>query len=270
VLLGYDLLYLLRGAPVALYGDEVGMIGSGGDKAAREDMFPTRVTDWQTEPRVGSPPIGTDSSLDVADNPIEAQLRTLSALRDANPALSTGASVVRYAQNALLVVSRIDFATGREVVTAFNNGDSGARITIKTATPGATWSVLFGTGSVAAGAGSSLAVTVPPVSAVLVQPSVAIPRAGPAVPTLKTGPDALTSYFRLSATVAGPPVSVTFAIRRTRGTWQRVAIDDSSPYQAFLDPGRFKKHEKVEGVAVARGLNGAVSVSRVATFTPNG
>ena len=43
VLLGYDLLYFLRGAPTVYYGDEVGMIGSGGDKAARQDMFPTQV-----------------------------------------------------------------------------------------------------------------------------------------------------------------------------------------------------------------------------------
>jgi hypothetical protein len=183
--------------------------------------------------------------------------------------LSTGASVVRYAQTSVLVVSRIDLA-GREIVTAFNNGDSASRVTIQTATPGATWTVLFGTGNAAAGAGSSLTLTVPPVSALLVQPSVAIPRAPPATPVLKTGSDALTSYNRLSTTVAGPPVSVSFAIRRAGGVWQRVAIDDSSPYTAFLDPGRFKKHEKVEGVAVARGLDGSVSVSRVASFAPNG
>ena len=108
VLLGYDLLYLLRGAPVVMYGDEVGMIGSGGDKAAREDMFPTQVTEWQTESRVGSPPIGTGSSFDVTGNPIAAQVATLAALRDQYPALSTGASVVRYANGPVLVVSRID------------------------------------------------------------------------------------------------------------------------------------------------------------------
>ena len=49
VLLGYDVLYLLRGAPAVLYGDEVGMIGSGGDQQARQDMFPTQVSDWQTQ-----------------------------------------------------------------------------------------------------------------------------------------------------------------------------------------------------------------------------
>ena len=49
VLLGYDLLYLLRGAPAVLYGDEVGMIGSGGDQQARQDMFPTQVGDWRPD-----------------------------------------------------------------------------------------------------------------------------------------------------------------------------------------------------------------------------
>src|SRR5207247_5605454 len=83
VLLGYDVLYLLRGAPAVLYGDEVGMIGSGGDQQARQDMFPTQVSDWRTQQRVGGAPIGTGSSLGITTNPIETQLRALSALRDA-------------------------------------------------------------------------------------------------------------------------------------------------------------------------------------------
>jgi hypothetical protein len=64
-------------------------------------------------------------------------------------------------------------------------------------------------------------------------------------------------------------VSLAFAIRRHGGAWQRVAIDDSAPYRAFLTPTRFTKQEKVEGVAVARGLDGTISVSKVASFVPN-
>ena len=76
--------------------------------------------------RVGSPPIGKGSSFEVDDNPIEARLRTLSGLRDRYPALATGASVVRYAKGPVLVVSRIDAATGTELVEAFNNGSAPA------------------------------------------------------------------------------------------------------------------------------------------------
>jgi glycosidase len=268
VLLGYDLLYLLRGAPTLLYGDEVGMIGSGGDQAAREDMFPTQVSDWQTEARVGGPPIGKGSSFDVTDNPIEAQLKQLSAVRDAYPTLATGASVVRYANDAVLVVSRIDFATGHEVVTAFNNGPA-AKVTVPVATPNATWQVAFG-GGTATAAGANLSLTIPAVSALVAVPGAAIPKAPPPTPKLKESADPLTSYDLLAATVPGDPVSVTFALRRRGGSWQRLAIDDSAPYRAFVDPSRYAKHERLDAVAVARGLDGTVSVSPVATFTANG
>jgi glycosidase len=261
--LGWDLLYLLRGAPVVQWGDEVGMIGSGGDQAARQDMFPSQVSDWQTQTRVGGSPIGKGSSFDVT-NPLEAHLETLAGLRDDYPALSTGASVVRRAQDAVLVVSRIDAATGREVVAAFNNGNTAATVTVPTATPGASWKVVFGTGAAKGG----LTLTIPAVSAVVAVPSAALPKASPGKPKLKAGPDALTEYAALTATVPGEPVSVWFAVRRRSGTWQKVAVDDSAPYRAFVDPLKFRTREKVDAVAVARGLDGSVSVSPVVTFTP--
>jgi len=251
VLLGYSLLYLLRGAPAVLYGDEVGMLGSGGDQQARQDMFPTQVTDWQTQPRVGSSPIGKASSLGITDNPIEAELRMLSSLRDAHPELATGATVVRYAKNAVLVVSRLDLATGKEAVVGFNNGPTPATVSVTVASSTA-----------------RLAITIPPVSGRVIFPA-AIPKAPPSKPALSAASDDLTSLYRLSAAVAGGPVSVWFAIRRAGGAWQRVAADDSAPYRAFLEPGRFPKHERVQGIAVARGTDGSVAVSPVASFVPN-
>jgi hypothetical protein len=68
--------------------------------------------------------------------------------------------------------------------------------------------------------------------------------------------------------VPGAPVSVWFATRRAGGSWQKVAVDDSAPYRGFVDPARFGKRERLEAVAVARGLDGSVSVSPVVTFTP--
>jgi hypothetical protein len=266
VLLGYDLLYLLRGAPAVLYGDEIGMAGTGGDKAARQDMFPTQVTDWQTEARVGSPPIGKGSGFDVANNPIGAHLKALAAARDAHPELATGTSVVRLASGAVLVISRLDLATGHEVITAFNNGTTAATVTVPTSSPNATWSVVFGTGS----ASGNLKLTIPPVSAVVAVPSTLIPKAAPPKPALTAGADDLTAYYRLGVKGLGSSVvSVAFAIRRGGGAWQRVAIDDSAPYRAFLNPTGFKRHEKVSGVAVARGLDGTIAMSQIASFVPH-
>jgi glycosidase len=266
VLLGYDVLYLLRGAPAILYGDEIGMAGPGGDKAARQDMFPTQVSDWQAERRVGSPPIGKGSGFDVAGNSLGLQMKALAAVRDAHPELSTGASVVRLAMGAVLVISRLDFATGHEVMTAFNNGTTPATVTVPTASPNATWSIAFGSGS----ARGNLTLTIPPVSAIVAVPSTTIPKSPPPRPTLTAGADDLTAYYRLGVTGLGSSaVSVAFATRRHGGAWQRLAIDDSAPYRAFLDPTRFKKHEPVDGIAVARGLDGRISTSRLASFVPN-
>jgi hypothetical protein len=251
-----------------MYGDEVGMIGTGGDKEARQDMFATRVTDWQTQPRVGGPPIGKGSSLGITGNPLEAQLSALAKTRDAYPALATGASVVRLASGPVLVVSRIDGATGKELVTAFNTGDTAAHVKVTTATPGATWNVVYGTGVAAPGAAASLSLTIPAVSALVAVPSAAIPAASPAVPKLTAGEDDLSFYDVARATVPGAPVSVTFAISRHGGPWRRLATDDSAPYRAYLEPNAFAKHERVRLVAVARSLNGKTAVSKVATFTP--
>ena len=268
-LLGYDLLYLLRGAPVVYYGDEVGMIGTGGDQAARQDMFPTQVPDWQTQPRIGGPPIGTGSSFDVTTNPIEIELKQLGALRDANPALSTGWTVVRYAKGGVLAVSRIDPGTKREYLEVFNNGAETASVHVTTATPSSAWTPLLGGGtSASSDAAGTLTVSVPAVGAVLLEAASTIPDHAAAAPKLAVKGDDLSNLWAATATVAGNrPVSVAFAVLRAGShTWKRLDVDTSPPYRAFLDPAKFSKNERVQVVAIARALDGSTAVSAVVPF----
>jgi hypothetical protein len=95
-----------------------------------------------------------------------------------------------------------------------------------------------------------------------------MPKTPPATPGLTAKPDALTQYVAITASVPGAPVSVWFATRRAGGGWQKVAVDDSAPYRGFVDPARFRKRERIEAVAVARGLDGSVRVSPIVRFTP--
>jgi glycosidase len=271
VLLGYDLLYLLRGAPVVYYGDEVGMIGRGGDQQARQDMFPTQVEEWKTQDRVGGPPIGNGSSFDVVDHPIEQQLRALGALRDAHPALSTGATIVRRAQGGVLVVSRIDAAARREYVAAFNSGTSAASVSVRVSTPSSAWTALLGTTGVPrSGDDGSLTVEVPATGAVLLRADSDLPIGDPPRPTLRTARDDVAPpLWRLTATVPGSAaVTVAFAVKGKKGVWQRLGTDDSPPYRAFLDPRRFARKARVGLVAIVRGLDGRIAVSKVKTLVP--
>ena len=269
VLLGHDVLYLLRGAPVVYYGDEVGIIGSGGDKQARQDMFSTAVAEWRTDARVGAPPIGAGSSFDVAAHPVGERLRALGALRRDHPALATGATAVRHAQDKVLAVSRFDLEARREYVAAFNAGTASARVTVATATPASAWEPLLGAASGArSGADGRLALTLPPLSSVLLRAESPLPQRAPARPALAVAADDLTDTWRVSARVgAAGPVSVAFAVRRAGGKrWARLAADDSPPYRAFLDPRRFRRNEQVHLVAVVRTPDGATAVSPVVAF----
>ena len=264
VQLGHTLMYLLRGAPVVYYGDEVGIVGSGGDKEARQDLFPTQVAGWRNEERVGSGPIGNGSSLELASHPLATHLTALAALRDAHPALSTGSSIVRYAAGGVLAVSRIDAATRREYLVAFNATTAPATIRVKTSTPAARWPVVLGTteGEISDAAGE-LVLHVPALAAEAFVSERVLPVGRPVKPRLLVAADNLTELIRVSVPAAAQPASVTFAVKRATGGWRRLAADDSPPYRAFLDPKSYRRKETVHLVAIARALDGTTAVSAV-------
>ncbi len=269
-LVAYDLLYLLRGAPVVYYGDEFGILGRGGDKEARQDLFPTQVAEWRNEERVGGGPIGTGSSFDVAGHPIAERLRALGALRAAHPALSIGATIVRRATRSVLVVSRIDAARRREYLALVNAGGSAARVTVATVTPRSAWTRLHGAATPASSTRTgALTLTLPPFSSTWLEAARAIPAARPARPRLTIARDSLSDLVRASASAGSAPVSVAFAVRRAGASrWARIAADDSPPYRTFLEPARFRRGERIHVVAIARSLGGRTAVSTVRTFVP--
>jgi glycosidase len=269
-LLAHTALYLLRGAPVVYYGDEVGIIGSGGDKLARQDLFPTAVAEWRTEPRVGAPPIGTASSFSVRTHPLMVRLQELARLRDDHPALATGPTIVRVATGPTLVVSRFDLATRNEYLVALNAGKTRANVTVATATPDSTWRALLGAGPAGRSAASGrLALSLAPLEAVLLRADAGLPRLAPVRPAVVARPDDLTGLVQVRATVATTePVSVALAVERGKGAWTRIAADDSPPYRGFLDPARYRRGETVHVVALVRWPDGSVKVSPVSAVVP--
>ena len=86
--------------------------GEGNDKEARQDMFPTRVAAWRTQPRIGGAPVGAK----VVVRPRQSgRAEDRSALRprgDGTRRSATGrrspASRVAAAQRGVFAVSRID------------------------------------------------------------------------------------------------------------------------------------------------------------------
>jgi len=263
--LAHSVLYLLRGAPIVLYGDEFGIVGAGGDKEARQDLFPTAVKTWRTEERVGSPPIGTGSSFDVVGNPVGAHLAELAAVRAANPALATGPAVVRIASQGTLVLSRFDPLTGRELLVGLNASRDPVTVSVVTDSPGVAWEGLLGAPALAAAGGKTVRLHLPALSASVWRAGGDIGARTLGKVTLRVGADDLTALTRATVSVTGGrPASVTVAVRRAGArSWTRLATDPSPPYRAFLDPKRYPRGATVYLVAIARGFDGATSLSPV-------
>lgn len=121
VALAYAMLLTLRGVPVIYYGDEQGFAGTGDDMDSREDMFASRVAQFNAETLIGSR-ASTASANFNPKHPLFGMIRDLAQLRSSQVALRRGRQVVRnYSDKpGLLAVSRIDPQTGRELLIAFN------------------------------------------------------------------------------------------------------------------------------------------------------
>jgi glycosidase len=162
VMLAHAMLMTLRGVPVIYYGDEQGFAGTGNDQDARQDMFASRVASYNADRRIGlagstAAHPGADSSPRAASasskqgafdqtHPLYRTLAELSTLRSSNEALRRGRQIVRnYSDKpGLFAVSRIDPASGREIVVAFNTGVAPLTVAMEVATTSRRFSALHG------------------------------------------------------------------------------------------------------------------------------
>ena len=271
------LLILLRGGPATYYGDEKGMTGTGGDKAARQDMFPTQVIDWQNEVRIGGSPIGTKSAFDVI-NPIENNLSELQKLAEKYPALRSGTQQLRYANNGSFAVSR--YANKQEFLVAFNGRDIDSKLALSVSTSDSKWSVISGKANEISASGQSVSLTLPARSwVVLKADSEFAPTSKLAITLNKPVKDIRTSeqYVALTAAIPGSDFNeVTFAVREKGKSWSIVGTSDrrilgvtgfkDGLYRVYLHQDKYKKGATLEVVAVAVNVNAEKLASGIQSY----
>lgn len=256
--LGYALLYLSRGIPAVYYGDEVGMMGSGGDQMARQDMFATKIAAWQSEPRIGEKPIGYGNSFTATGlSPIAKYLKLLAHLRQTNPGLANGQMQPRFARGPLYVVSKKDGKENREYVIAFNNSDKAVSAVINTATSTGGWKTLLGTTKVGV-SGTKLRFNVPALTAIVLKANKPINQFAVKVGVIKTNQDDLTGYYQATASVTTSDLVTVEFFSRLEGatTWDSLGVDTNSPYSVFINPQDFLG-QKIELKAVVTNSKGA-------------
>jgi len=263
------LLFLLRGSPALYYGDEKGMAGTGGDKQARQDMFPTQVAAWQSQARIGADPIGTASSF-AQVHPLEIQIQELQTLIAANPALRDGTQQVRTTVGDVFVVTR--FADDQEYFVAFNGSDEAAKAKFSVATTGSTWEALNGRCSLS----SPMEITVPARDYCVFKASkkYVAPKKLSVDLSLKNRDLLFNDGIALTAAVPGGGYNtVNFSYRKKGGKWisvgtaEKRTVKDSATkagfYRVYLMKAGLKSGTEVEVIAVARNTSGAIASSKI-------
>jgi len=264
--LAHDLMYLTRGQPVVYYGDEQGFAGAGGDKDARQTLFATQVDEYADQPLVTGQRAGSVDRYDTAA-PLYSRIAELAALREAHPALATGAQVERYAENGagVYAFSRVDRDEKLEHLVAVNNAAATKGATFTTLTPGATYEVLYGAlggdaTTLTADDAGEVTMQVPATSAVVLRADrtvgagsdgtleVAVPAAGAAV----------AGTAAVAADVDDDAWAETSFAWREVGTdaWQALGTAEDTTPRVFHDTGTLAEGTLVEYRAVTQDADG--------------
>ena len=273
-----SLMFTSRGNPVTYYGDEQGFVSTGGDQAAREDMFASKVGLYNTEDVLGGP----EGSMDRYNpsHPLYRHIAELSTLRAENPALADGAQVNRYAADGagIFATSRIGAGSkggqnaGQvEYVVAANNDTTAATATFPTWTKGsgAVFTPVYGTETaVKPAADGSVKVTVPPLTVSVWKANKPISTSG-AAPTVETVLADGGAYGRTEVRAdvhASTFAQTTFLWRKVgETTWKNLGTDDNAPFRVFHDVSGIPLATPLEYRAIVKDAAGRVAADSSTT-----
>jgi glycosidase len=271
-ILAHALLLFTRGIPVIYYGDEQGFTGKGGDAAAREDMFGSKVPDFVEEKRLGGGN-GAEPAFNE-DHPLFRALREMISVRQRHQALQGGIQMPRYAaeQPGIFAVSRIDRDNPHEILVAFNNSPALATAEIQSLSTSPQWEPLFA--STKEGLRfeplqeGKVSIELPPLSVLVLRDSRPLEPDSGAPPELKLTVSRTSEIDDRWQIQADPGkdqvVSIAFGVRaKGSADYQFLGTADSPPYQIFPTRGAISSAPELEFKAIARDLFGRESSAEV-------
>jgi neopullulanase len=159
------MLLTMRGVPAIYYGDEQGFVGKGGDQAARQDMFASKVPSYNEDRLLGSSATTAQSNFNIG-HPLYRELAQLARIRTSHAALTRGLQLVRYSSDkpGLFALTRFDPASGREMLLLFNTSTAPVRQHVRVETRTTSFDTLAGNCPSAAAAPGTVTADLPALS----------------------------------------------------------------------------------------------------------
>jgi len=162
VRLAYAMMMFSRGVPTIYYGDEQGFVSDGGDRGARENMFPSQVDSYNDNDLIATDATTADDNFNTG-HPLYIAISEMAAIRQGNIALRRGEQVTRYAdhEDSVLVLSRLMSDRGEEILIAFNAESEAVSLNVTVDGASMQWQSLSGACELASTASGSYAVNIP-------------------------------------------------------------------------------------------------------------
>ena len=274
--LANELLFLYRGAPVLYYGDEKGMAGSGGDKSARQNMFATKVPEWQSESRIGSAPIGTSSAFDIK-HPLEEQITKLNKIIEENEALRIGALQLKAADKSSIAFTRSQM--GKEFLILMNSGEVAEKLKVDFL-QNRSMRQIYGPEITLPESFRSLTFEIPPLKTLIFETTNPVNVARKlSVNLLPIDIDyGARRWLLLAARVPGDEaVEVNFQIRvMGKRAWKNAGTSDRRTFKSenvsgglhriYLRPEEFATGTRIEAIAIVKNAKGQLAYSKVQNY----
>ena len=254
--LAYALLYSLRGTPIVYYGDEFGLMG-GNDKDARQDLFPTSVSHWKSEKRIGGLPIGDGDSFNTT-NPLQESIRSLALLRSRYPALVSGGQKVRSAGSGVLAISR-GISGSEEVLIAFNTNAEPASTTFQVEE--GNWQQIAGVGTIKV-AGGEATLDLPALSWAAFRTISPVESKVESISITRLRVDPLdNSRYEIAARLSGTGFpDLNFSYRNKKGEWVDLGTDRSPTFARLAsDSGLYRVFVNKSALSIGKNLDVRVS-----------
>ena len=254
--LAHALMFFARGQPVIYYGDEQGFTGDGGDKDARQDMFPSEVASYNDDDLIGTEATTAEENFDPA-HPLYEALSAYAEVYHEHEALRRGAQIHRYStgEPGIYAFSRVSRDDGAEYVVALNNADASASATVPTYYPeGSLFELVYGPEGVAetlaTNASGALELALPALDFAIyraaeptaqegaLELTLLAPEAGEEVALTVNNWDGHEVLERLEVRAevnTDAYTTVTFAVKEGDGEYRPIGTDDGPPYRVFYD-----------------------------------
>jgi hypothetical protein len=200
-------------------------------------MFPTKVLEWQTEKRVGSPAVGKGDSFQFKSHPMSDYLSALAEIRSKYPALANGQMQIRYAKGPIFAFSKREESSNREFVVAMNNSSKSQSFTIPTATK-SSWTKIFGLGTWKSSS-ADVAINLPPLETIVLRAEKEITENKVQIKSLSVRQDFLSGFYLIKAPLVTRDLAKTEFFIQQNKSWRSLGIDLSAPFNYYLNPEEF-------------------------------